>query len=404
MRYRKIILASAISVLCCGCGRETADNVSVTAGDVIVVTADPEAELRDSSKVVATVPRGNILQVEKVDGNRCWVEWEHEQGWIEKADIVTLEKAADYFTRAIRRTPDADSYHSRALVWLEMGELEKALADLNEVLRLDAQDAYAYNNRGRVWDGKEEYDKAIADYNQALRLDPQNVFAYYNRGLAWDSKGEYGKAIDDFTKAIRLDPKDPVIYNDRGNALYSAGKYDEAIDDFNAALQLDPNYSVAYFNRGNAWDEIGEYDRAIADYNEYLRHDSTDTDTYINRALVWSKTGANDKAIADYNEVLRLDPKHAEASEKLAWLMATSTDSKYRDGERAVQLATTACELTDWKDAYYIDTLAAAYAEAGNFEKAVEFQQQAVSLAPPEAKADYRDRLALYKSGEPYRE
>jgi len=62
------------------------------------------------------------------------------------------------------------------------------------------------------------------------------------------------------------------------------------------------------------------------------------------------------------------------------------------------------CELTDWNDADYLDTLAAAYAESGQFDKAVESQEKAIELAPDDEKADFETRLKLYQEGKPYRE
>ena len=92
-------------------------------------------------------------------------------------------------------------------------------------------------------------------------------------------------------------------------------------------------------------------------------------------------------------------------SSDLAWLRATCPDASYRDGKQAVTGATKACELSEWKNANAVDTLAAAYAETGQFDKAVEWQQKAIDLAPKEdTKEKGRRRLELYKAGKPYRE
>ena len=88
---------------------------------------------------------------------------------------------------------------------------------------------------------------------------------------------------------------------------------------------------------------------------------------------------------------------------QLAWLLATCPEARYRDGRHAVELATKACELSEWQY-NHVDTLAAAYAEAGDFEQAVRWQQMAIEMASDSGRDDYRSRLALYKSGKPYRE
>jgi hypothetical protein len=103
-----------------------------------------------------------------------------------------------------------------------------------------------------------------------------------------------------------------------------------------------------------------------------------------------------------YNEAIRLDPKDADAHDSLARLLATCPDEKHRDGKKAVEHATKACELTDQKDHYYIETLAAAYAEAGDFGEAVKWQEKASSMCSEDEKEDFKARLDLYKSGKPY--
>ena len=89
-----------------------------------------------------------------------------------------------------------------------------------------------------------------------------------------------------------------------------------------------------------------------------------------------------------FTEAVQLDPKDAAAHNSLAWLLATGPQERFRDGKRAIDHATRACELTKWKRSAYLDTLAAAYAEAGKFDKAVEFQQKAVELATKDTEKD----------------
>ena len=122
------------------------------------------------------------------------------------------------------------------------------------------------------------------------------------------------------------------------------------------------------------------------------------------RRFVWEKKGDWGKVIADYEATLKEGSPTAETYNELAWLRATCLDEKYRNGKQAVEYATKACELSAWKAANDLDTLAAAYAEAGNFDKAVEWQQKGMKLAPADQKADFESRLKLYQEQKPYRE
>ena len=128
-------------------------------------------------------------------------------------------------------------------------------------------------------------------------------------------------------------------------------------------------------------DEKKELDIALGDYNEAIRLEPTSASVYHNRGIAWSDKKEHDKAIADYNEAIRLDPKDAPAYNNRAWLWATCPDAKYRDGKKAVQSATTACELSEWKGPNNLDTLAAANAEVGDFDSAVKWQSQAIEAS-----------------------
>ena len=215
------------------------------------------------------------------------------------------------------------------------------------------------------------FDQAIDFYTQEIRASPGNSGAWGQRGIIWDEKKEYDKAIADYNEAIRLDPK----------------------------------YATAFINRGNAWSNKKEFDKAIADYNEAIRLDPKDVLAYDNRGDAWRAKKEFDKAIADYNEAIRLDPKGADAYNELAWLWATCPDERFRDGKKAVELATRACELTEWKDAEILDTLAADYAELGDFGKAVEWQEKTNKLyTDADDRRKGEERLKLYKEKKPYRE
>ena len=88
----------------------------------------------------------------------------------------------------------------------------------------------------------------------------------------------------------------------------------------------------------------------------------------------------------------------------LAWLRAACPADDIRDAAAAVRDATRANELTGYDRPGYLDTLAAAYAEAGRFEEAVRWQEKAAGLVPPDERPGYEARLALYRAGKAYRE
>lgn len=108
-------------------------------------------------------------------------------------------------------------------------------------------------------------------------------------------------------------------------------------------------------------------------------------------------------AVADYEQAKRLKPRDPWVLNNLAWLRATSPIAAVRNGKMAVQDATRACELRNWKDPNSVDTLAAAHAEVGNFDRAIEFQKQAIRLAPLSKRHEMHRRVGLFQQRTPYR-
>jgi tetratricopeptide (TPR) repeat protein len=246
----------------------------------------------------------------------------------------------------------------------------QAIDYYTKLIGSDPQASY-YSLRGNIWVEKGEYDIAIADFNEAIRLEPSDAIHWANRGRAWAKKEFFEKTILDCNEAIRLDPKHAMAYNYRGHAWEIKRDYDKAIDDYTKSIRLDPKYSLTYTHRGMVW-------FAKKDYN---------------------------LALADLSEAIRLDPDDAGNHGRIAWFWATCPAEKYRDGRKATSSATKACELALWKDASMLGTLAAAYAEQGNFEKAVEWQEKANNLnTDADDKQKGEDRLQLYKDKKAYRE
>ena|ERR1700677_1086017 len=227
----------------------------------------------------------------------------------------------------------------------------------------------------------------------------------FQQGMDASRNGQYELAIASFTEAIRLDPKYVPAYNNRGDIFKATGNYDKAIADYDEAIRLDPKYTPAYINRGIAYGAMGEGGKAMADYNEAILLDPKSGLAYVNRGLLDEAGGDYQAAFTDFEKSIHLDSGDALAFNNLAWLLATCPAAAFRDGRKALEFANKACELTQWKNPDFVDTLAAACAESGDFEQAVKWETKYLET-PNLAKsiaADAISRLKLYKARQPYR-
>ncbi len=127
---------------------------------------------------------------------------------------------------------------------------------------------------------------------------------------------------------------------------------------------------------------------------------------YTIRGEIYSASGLHQSAVEDLDRALGAGSRDAEVYNTLAWLLATSTQDALRNAQRAKELALTACELTRYQEPNFVDTLAAAHAEAGEFEEAQRLQKKALESAAFDKRfgKEARERLALYAAGRPYRE
>jgi len=123
----------------------------------------------------------------------------------------------------------------------------------------------------------------------------------------------------------------------------------------------------------------------------------------------WLRKRDYGRALAACDEAIRVDPTNYYPHYIRAWILASCVDGRFRDGGQAVVSATRACELSGWKNAFVIAALAAAYAEVGDFDAAVEWQRRALNQMRGDLprsewlEKEGLQRLNLYRDKRPYR-
>lgn len=233
------------------------------------------------------------------------------------------------------------------------------------------------------WDGGLARLKAhdAASVERALVLfsntiaENRTVENYKLRGRLRSSVGQHDQAIADFTAVIRLKPDDFDAFGERAQARAGQGDIDGAIDDCNTVIRLTAD---------NPWlVELG----------------------YIARSGIWATAAKYDLALADCEKMISLHPRQAGAYAMAAWILATRPEPQNRDGEKAVEYATQAVKLSRRaNDPDRSAILAAAYAEAGDFAHAIEWQKKAITFALDKDRPAFAAALALYESGQAFRD
>ncbi len=248
---------------------------------------------------------------------------------------------------------------------------------------------------------------AIDYYTGMLKDNAKDTYYLQARAEANTAEEKFDAADADYTRLVELAPNDVNALMKRAAFRYAAKKYEAAIKDYDAIVAQNPGYQTwALGQKANAKAGLKKFDEAIADLTSLVdAAGGNRMSALLTRGLMYSRAGKPEKAVEDYDEIIKNDPASAIAINNKAWTYCTTHVDKFRDGKQAVELAMKACELTQWANAGYIDTLAAAYAEVGDFEKAVKYQTQVMedeALVRREGQ-ELRDRLELYKQKKPYR-
>jgi tetratricopeptide (TPR) repeat protein len=252
------------------------------------------------------------------------------------------------------------------------GEQPGAIADLDKAVELAPNAAIPLVLRARIHQQAGNTEKAEADLEIVLKQDPDNAPALELRGLIAADRADYVTAIRDFRRLVATNPEDPIVVSQLALLYLAAKQPREAIRRFTRAIELDDTNFLSIRGRSDAEISIGDHQAALAD---------------LERALT-------------------LKPDDSGVLNNLAWLLATSPVDEIRNGERAIELAEKACEETEWQEAHIISTLAAGYAETGNFETAREYSQKAVETGgeAEEIVEQLEKELESYKAEKPWRE
>jgi tetratricopeptide (TPR) repeat protein len=190
----------------------------------------------------------------------------------------------------------------------------------------------------------------------------------------------------------------------RGEILAQLKRLDEAIAEMQQLTKAVPNQPELKMQLAMYFLINKQPREAISEYDDLLLLDPENFLALRSRADAYLNIGKHAEAIADFEAALKVEPEDTAILNNLAWVLATSPQADLRDGKRAVELATKACELTEYKLPHILSTLAASFAESGNFDTAIEWSQKAVDMDDPENDEQLAKELASYQKKQPWRE
>ena len=291
-------------------------------------------------------------------------------------DRGRLPDAIAQFEAALALRPDyAEAHNNLAIALAAEGQLDEAVAHYRQAVEIDPRYSDAHNNLGAALARQGQFDDAIRHFLKALELTPGSARAEANLGRVLLAQGKFDDAIPHLERALSGGAETADLHNSLGMALAGKGRPDEAIPQFERAVALAPNNRDAQANLGRALDE------AIPRFERLLESspDLVDARYYLGAALLGK--GQRLQALAQWRRALRLAPDNLRILNDTAWVLATCGDAAVRNGTEAVTLSEHAVELTSGRDPAVLGTLAAAYAEAGHFDRAVELEKRATELA-----------------------
>jgi tetratricopeptide (TPR) repeat protein len=194
---------------------------------------------------------------------------------------------------------------------------------------------------------------------------------------------------------------------ERGFDAYAEKQYQQAIKHLDDAVKEEPRNADIFHLRGLCHHHLEKHKQAIEDYTQGMEINPRDHSIQMDRASCYAAMKQYAKAISDYESVAKDNEDEWDPLNEMAWILATCPDDSVRSGKKAVELAKKACRMTKFKDDVPVDTLAAAFAEDGQFDKAIICQKDAIMLAKdkvePEELDKMKERLELYQNNSPYR-
>ena len=309
------------------------------------------------------------------------------------------------FLASVEAHAAADYSNGNTLV--NQGRVDEGIGYLRTAVALEPQSATRHLGLGYALCANGRVPEAIIQYQKAIALQPDSAYGYDSLGNALFQIGDIAGAKTQYQKALEIKPDFAEAHGNLGRSLLRLGQVDEAIIQLQESVALRPESAVAHNELGYCLVRAGRLDDAIDQFQKSLEIQPDNYEVCYILGTTYYREGMAAKAIACYGKVVELRPQFIPAKLELAWILATWPEPSVRNGERAVALARQAEQLSTRKSPLILRTLAAAYAEEGQFSDALATAKEGLALAisqsDPRLASKLQKEIELYQANSPCR-
>ncbi len=313
---------------------------------------------------------------------------------------------------ALRQNSEATiAYSKAAMLYKIQGQYESAIESFKAAIQTannKNQIARINIDLGALFTQLRRFEEAIEVYQNAIKNLDSDHFQYFlykeMASILVIEMKRYDDAIPLLKKAININPQESILYTWLGNCYARLRQHKEAVDTYSQATKINPNDFQTLSFMGQCYNMLGDYQKAKDCLEKAIKIEPKNSYAHASLGHTYLSKDQYANAIDAYVTAISLEPNNPLLLCDLAHLRSTCPEAKFRNGEEAVNLAQKACELTNYESDVCVAVLAAAYAEVGDFDKAIEYQEKAIELADADGKIEYAKRLDSYKAKKPWRE
>jgi tetratricopeptide (TPR) repeat protein len=286
-------------------------------------------------------------------------------------------------------------------------DLQRAATEYRKALRLDPDDPFAYLGLGTSLVSQGRIPDAVAEFRQGVHRNPGSSMLHYHLALALVDIGRRQDAVLEHQEALRLNPRWTPGHKSLGLLLYAEGRLDEALPHLEAAVDGGAADHSVYYALGRILAMQGQWEPSTRAFTEAVALQPRNWRYHAFLGFALDKAGRAEPAQEQYRHTAQLNPLWAENLNAEGWVLAADPNATKRNGRAAVQVTLLLCQATANREPRFLDTLAAAQAEIGQFDPAVKTAEKAVAAASSLGQAslaeEIRSRSRLYEKHQPFR-